>query len=459
MSSARSSRAGSRPRLFLGARARGCQLAVGATVAVLVGDLSSPCGSCARGSCRRSSRRCRRGSIRTSLQHAQLDRGADPRRSRARRSDDAAAVGAVPLHAAGPAAGAGHARGGNGHRPGLPRDRAGAARGSADIRVDIDAALLELRVPALMLQPLVENAIKHGIAESVGRRNGRVRGWREGGRVHLTVTNTGVDEQHAGTGEGLDSVRRRLRATFGATPTSAHGRRRLDRGTTHLRGARDVFRSRKSGMTRARRDRGRRATGAEAAAAAAGRHAASRLSARRATGGGVPAHQRSSRTSCSSTCRCPACPASTCWAARASGRGDLRHRARRVRGARVRGAGGRLPAEAGRAGAARARPRAVPTHAAGPAGPERSVSSACLPPSNARAGPRAIAVRRGAKVILVEPAAILFCRAEDKYTVLYTAEGEHIVDRTIEELGRRSIRRRSCASTAARSSTSRSSGT
>ena len=28
----------------------------------------------------------------------------------------------------------------------------------------------------------------------------------------------------------------------------------------------------------------------------------------------------------------------------------------------------------------------------------------------------------------------MFCRAEDKYTVLYTAEGEHIVDRTIEEL-------------------------
>ena len=50
------------------------------------------------------------------------------------------------------------------------------------------------------------------------------------------------------------------------------------------------------------------------------------------------------------------------------------------------------------------------------------------------AGPRRIAVRRGPKVILVEPASILFCRAEDKYTVLYTAEGEHILDRTIEDL-------------------------
>ena len=49
-------------------------------------------------------------------------------------------------------------------------------------------------------------------------------------------------------------------------------------------------------------------------------------------------------------------------------------------------------------------------------------------------GPRRIAVRRGPKVILVEPASILFVRAEDKYTVLYTADGEHILDRTIEDL-------------------------
>lgn len=48
--------------------------------------------------------------------------------------------------------------------------------------------------------------------------------------------------------------------------------------------------------------------------------------------------------------------------------------------------------------------------------------------------PRRIAVRRGATVTLVEPESILFCRAEDKYAVLYTADGEHVVDRTIEEL-------------------------
>lgn len=51
-----------------------------------------------------------------------------------------------------------------------------------------------------------------------------------------------------------------------------------------------------------------------------------------------------------------------------------------------------------------------------------------------RTAPRRIAVRRGATVTLIEPESILFCRAEDKYTVIYTAEGEHVADRTIEDL-------------------------
>jgi two-component system LytT family response regulator len=51
-----------------------------------------------------------------------------------------------------------------------------------------------------------------------------------------------------------------------------------------------------------------------------------------------------------------------------------------------------------------------------------------------RTGGRRIAVRSGAKVTLIEPDAIVFCRAEDKYTVLYTADGEHVADLTIEDL-------------------------
>src|SRR5207244_1859700 len=82
--------------------------------------------------------------------------------------------------------------------------------------IDVDAALHDQRIPALTLQPLVENAIKHGIATAIAGGSVRVRGWREGDQVHLTVVNTGgAERQSPGTGEGLENVRRRLRATFG----------------------------------------------------------------------------------------------------------------------------------------------------------------------------------------------------------------------------------------------------
>ncbi len=47
-----------------------------------------------------------------------------------------------------------------------------------------------------------------------------------------------------------------------------------------------------------------------------------------------------------------------------------------------------------------------------------------------------LAARQGAKITLVDPASICFVRAEDKYSVLYTADQEHVLDRTIEDLER-----------------------
>jgi two-component system, LytTR family, sensor histidine kinase AlgZ len=83
--------------------------------------------------------------------------------------------------------------------------------------LNVDAGLHGHRIPALTLQPLVENAIKHGVATGVAGGTVSVRGWREGDVVHLTVVNTRGDEPRSdGAGEGLDNVRQRLRATFGA---------------------------------------------------------------------------------------------------------------------------------------------------------------------------------------------------------------------------------------------------
>jgi two-component system sensor histidine kinase AlgZ len=75
--------------------------------------------------------------------------------------------------------------------------------------------LLDAVVPYLMLQPLVENAIRHGIAPlaPTGRLDIRVE--REGSRLLVDVRNDGRQPAHAGNGIGLANVRERLRHLYG----------------------------------------------------------------------------------------------------------------------------------------------------------------------------------------------------------------------------------------------------
>jgi two-component system, LytTR family, sensor histidine kinase AlgZ len=83
--------------------------------------------------------------------------------------------------------------------------------------IEVDPAVRRWGLPALTLQPLVENAIKHGVAPVVGEGSVRVRGWAENNVVHIAVSDSGSGQsREQGTGEGLDNVRRRLRATFGS---------------------------------------------------------------------------------------------------------------------------------------------------------------------------------------------------------------------------------------------------
>lgn len=76
--------------------------------------------------------------------------------------------------------------------------------------------LLDSVVPYLMLQPLVENAIRHGIAPlSVpGRLDILVE--RAGERLLIDVQNDGQQQVPAGSGIGLANVRERLRHLYGA---------------------------------------------------------------------------------------------------------------------------------------------------------------------------------------------------------------------------------------------------
>jgi hypothetical protein len=84
------------------------------------------------------------------------------------------------------------------------------------VEIDVPAELTSSAVPPLLLQPLVENAVKHGIAPSVGGGTVRVRAWRAQQDLRIDVGNSGqAQERRAGTGEGLDNVRQRLAAMFG----------------------------------------------------------------------------------------------------------------------------------------------------------------------------------------------------------------------------------------------------
>jgi hypothetical protein len=82
---------------------------------------------------------------------------------------------------------------------------------------EVDEAAAAIEVPPLLLQPLVENALKHGIAHLVDGGTVSVQAKRRAGTVYLVVENP-VDPDRPtspGVALGLENVRRRLQATYG----------------------------------------------------------------------------------------------------------------------------------------------------------------------------------------------------------------------------------------------------
>ena len=82
---------------------------------------------------------------------------------------------------------------------------------------DIPDAVRDLPVPGMILQPLVENAVKHGAAKSREPVTIRIAAFAENGQLHLSVENDGaapVDPVTRG-GIGLQNVRDRLAARYG----------------------------------------------------------------------------------------------------------------------------------------------------------------------------------------------------------------------------------------------------
>jgi LytS/YehU family sensor histidine kinase len=85
--------------------------------------------------------------------------------------------------------------------------------------LELPQELADLPVPALLLQPLVENSIKHGLEPKVEGGRIEVRARREGGRVVIDVQDSGVGangQGAAGQGFGLVQIRERLASLHGA---------------------------------------------------------------------------------------------------------------------------------------------------------------------------------------------------------------------------------------------------
>jgi hypothetical protein len=83
--------------------------------------------------------------------------------------------------------------------------------------VEVEEETLTLAVPPLLLQPLVENAVHHGVAHLVDGGRVRIAARRQGDRLELEVENPCDPERPAsrGAGVGLANVRGRLDALYG----------------------------------------------------------------------------------------------------------------------------------------------------------------------------------------------------------------------------------------------------
>jgi signal transduction histidine kinase len=88
-----------------------------------------------------------------------------------------------------------------------------------DVRAEIDDAARSVMVPGLILQPLVENAVKHGISKKIGGGSVYIGARVEQDALHLTVRDTGIGIRRRDAifeqGVGLRSVRDRLVRLYG----------------------------------------------------------------------------------------------------------------------------------------------------------------------------------------------------------------------------------------------------
>lgn len=86
----------------------------------------------------------------------------------------------------------------------------------------IDAGSLDVILPSMLLQPIIENSLKHGLEPKLGDGKLTIRSMRQNGHIIIDVLDNGVGvapdqaSRVKGTGIGLRNVNERLRVIYGS---------------------------------------------------------------------------------------------------------------------------------------------------------------------------------------------------------------------------------------------------
>jgi signal transduction histidine kinase len=83
--------------------------------------------------------------------------------------------------------------------------------------IEVPDDVKTMRIPPLLIQPLVENAVKHGLEPKVGGGAISIKAMRDGDRIRIMVADSGigVNDKSAGSGIGLENIRKRLGLLYG----------------------------------------------------------------------------------------------------------------------------------------------------------------------------------------------------------------------------------------------------
>ena len=82
--------------------------------------------------------------------------------------------------------------------------------------IEVDEDIRSTPFPPMLLQPLVENALKHGLEPSIRGGCITIRGRKSGEMIRMEIIDNGVGlTESGGTGVGLSNIRERLRVLYG----------------------------------------------------------------------------------------------------------------------------------------------------------------------------------------------------------------------------------------------------